>query len=154
MRYQGLNSNGEELSSMFVQHDPVDFATTGPSATRQEFAEECDINILMAQYETTGTINHFNNGQPQYLDLTETPDLQEAINVMKEAEQAFMRLPAATRFTFENDPVRFVDYAQDPANVETMRQWGLARPAEPTHAEKSESATIPAASPASAGNGS
>ncbi|QCQ84717.1 internal scaffolding protein [Blackfly microvirus SF02] len=151
MRYQGLNSNGEEISSVYVQHDPVDFSTTGPSATRQEFAEECDINILMAQYETTGTINHFNTGQPQYLDLTDVPDLQQSIDLMREAETAFMRLPAKTRATFDNNAVAFVDFAQDPANIETMREWGLARPAEPTGALKTEPATIPAASPASAG---
>ncbi|QCQ84577.1 internal scaffolding protein [Blackfly microvirus SF02] len=129
MRTQGLNSMGEELSSNYVEHDPVDMHPEGPSLTRQEFADECDINVLMAQYEKTGTINHFNSATPQYLDLTEMPDdLMGSLAVMKEAELAFMRLPAKVRKEFDNDPLDFTNYALDPNNLDQLREWGLAAP--------------------------
>jgi hypothetical protein len=41
-----------------LQHDhdakTFGFATEGPSLTRQEFAEECDINVLMAYGDAFG----------------------------------------------------------------------------------------------------
>lgn len=134
MRVQGLNSVGEELSSAYVQHDPEDFGThiEGPSLTRQEFAEECDVNALMARYEKTGMqIPSHMSREPQYLDLSDVPDLHSAMNVMREAEAAFMQLPAHVRLEFGNDAIRFVEFAEDKENLEQMRAWGLAKPAEP-----------------------
>ncbi|QCQ85035.1 internal scaffolding protein [Blackfly microvirus SF02] len=135
MRFIGVNNNGEELSSMYVDHDPdtFGFATTGPSLTRQEFLADCDINTIMAQYEKTGVISHVNNGQPQYLDVTDVPDLAQAIEVVKSAEAAFMRLPASVRREFDNDPVQFVDYVQNAqeSDRERLREWGLIPPLPP-----------------------
>lgn len=132
-RVQGLNSVGEEMSSAYILHDPADyeFNTEGASLTRQEFAEECDINALMARYEKTGVISHVARGEPQYLDLSDVPDLATAMSVVHAAEAAFMSLPAGVRATFDNDPMRFIDFAENPDNLEQMRAWGLAKPAEP-----------------------
>lgn len=135
MRAQGLNSNGEEISSAFVDIDRanpalyVDFTNT-ISLTRQEFADECDINLLMAQYEKTGIIpSSMNNNVPQYLDVSDVPDLMHANNVLIEATAAFMALPANVRREFDNDAIQFVKFAQDPENLPQMRTWGLAPPA-------------------------
>lgn len=125
---QGLNSDGETIRSAYVEHDKVVALEGGPSLTRQEFAEECDINTLMAKYETTGFPAHMIRQNGQYLDVSDVPDLQRAMKVLADAEQAFMTLPARTRFEFNNDPERFVAFAQDPANIEQMRAWGLAEP--------------------------
>lgn len=135
VRVQGLNSVGEELSSAYVQHDPHDFSIEfeGPSLTRQEFADECDVNALMARYEKTGEmIPGRQMREPVYLDLSEVPDLHTAMNVMRDAEAGFMSLPASVRRVFENDVMSFVKFAEDPENLEQMREWGLAKPAEPT----------------------
>lgn len=133
MRFHGVDNNGEELSSAYVDHDPATFgfATTGPSLTRQEFAAECDINTIMATYEATGVISHVNRATPQYLDVTDVPDLAEAIRIVDEATTAFMTLPATARKEFDNDPVKFVQAVQDgdDAFLERMRGWGLAEPA-------------------------
>lgn len=105
------------------------YAVGGPSLTRQEFAEECDINNIMVRYEQTGVISHFNDGVPRYIDLTDFPDtLQGTLEMLQEAEGAFMTLPARVRAEFENDPVRFVEFAGDPNNLSQMREWGLAPP--------------------------
>ena len=131
-RSQGFNEDGVEMSSMFVAHDPVDFSDPEPSLTVQEFAEDCDINGIMARYEKTGVISHVKQRQPMYLDLSNVPDLHTAMNVVKAAEVAFMSLPASVRLLFGNDPMEFVKFAEDPENLDQMREWGLAEPAEPT----------------------
>lgn len=99
-----------------------------PSLTRQEFADECDINTLMERYEKSGVISHVNRAQPVYMDMTVMPDLREALDLMRDATLAFNSLPAKVRREFDNDPQQFVDYAQNPDNIERMREWGLAPP--------------------------
>lgn len=129
MRRQGCNSDGVVLSAMCVEHAPVMFVDDTPSMTRQEFAKECDINVLMAHYEKNAVMPPVNGREPAYFDASTVPDFREALDIAREAQDAFMRVPAATRKELDNDVHRFVEYAQDPANLEQMRKWGLAEPA-------------------------
>lgn len=125
---QGSDTNGESLRSMFVMHQPVDLDCSKDGRTRQEYADDCDINVLLARYEKTGVFNHFNAYEPNYLDVSDVPDLQRSLEIISRAQAAFMTLPAATRREFDNDPVKFVTFAQDPANIDRMREWKLAEP--------------------------
>lgn len=102
-----------------------------PSLTRQEFADECDINVIMAQYEKTGVVSHMSPREPMYVDLTGVPDFRNAMDMMLDAEKAFMSLPAKVRKEFDNDARNFVDFASNPDNLDKMREWGLAPPAPP-----------------------
>lgn len=126
MRRQGCNSNGEVMSSFYAEHDPVYADIGGASLTRQEFAEECDVNLLMERYEKTGVISHVNTMPAQYFDASAVPDYQGALQQIRDAEAAFAALPARARATFDNDAAAFVEFAQDPANIDQMRSWGLA----------------------------
>lgn len=118
---------GAKLSSAYVVHDPVDLSFDEPSRTRQEFADECDINVLMRKFEATGVVSHFNTGEPRYLDLGDgVPDLREAIDLVRASTEVFMALPAGVRAKFDNDPVSFVDFASDAANNKQLVEWGLA----------------------------
>lgn len=104
---------------------------TEPSLTRQEFADECDINVIMAQYDKNGVVSHMNPREPMYVDLSGVPNFREAMDMMISADKAFMSLPAKVRKEFDNDARKFVDFASDEANLEQMREWGLAPAAEP-----------------------
>jgi len=99
-----------------------------PSLTRQEFAEECDINTIMARYEAGGAVSHVNKAQPVFLDTTLYPGLQASMDAFREASLSFAALPAQVRREFDNDPQKFVDFAVDPENLDRMREWGLAAP--------------------------
>jgi hypothetical protein len=69
-------------------------------------------------------------GEPVYYDFTEMPDtLLGYMQLMEQADNAFMTLPASVRREFDNDAAAFVDFASDPSNLEQMRDWGLAPPA-------------------------
>lgn len=119
-----------ELADFAVGHGQgfAAFETEGPSLTRQEFAGECDINEIMKRNEPV--TNFFDRREPVYMDLTDMPtDLQGTLNLVIEAEQAFMRLNANIRREFNNDAVQFVEFASDPGNLDQMREWGLAPPA-------------------------
>lgn len=128
-RIQGQNSMGELMSCQYVaKPEGCDFTTDvgGASLTRQEFADECDINVLMERYEKAGVISHVNRFPGQFFDAADVPDYQQALHTISEAQTAFATLPARARAEFDNDPGSFVTFAADPANLPRMREWGLA----------------------------
>lgn len=115
----------------------------GPSLTRQEFAAECDINTIMKNYDQYLSDPMRTVREPRYVDLTDYPqDLMGFMHVVKEGEEAFMRLPAQVRREFDNDAIAFIDFASNPENLDQMREWGLAPPAKPVG--------VPAPAPAAA----
>lgn len=120
-----------------------------PSLTRQEFAAECDINVIMEKYQKTGMLPANNAGrEPMYVDFTSMPNnLMDTMRMFDDAQTAFMTLPAGVRREFENDPARFVDFAGDPANMDKLREWGLAAP------KKAEEAPPPKPEPGAPGAG-
>ncbi|WNK12762.1 MAG: internal scaffolding protein [Microvirus sp.] len=98
----------------------------GPSMTRQAEAEACDINNIMARYQKTGVIDHLNRFQGEYADVAAYGSFQESLELVERARAAFMTLPSSVRAEFGNDPGRFLDFAQDPANLDKMIEMGLA----------------------------
>lgn len=137
MRVQGCNANGQPYAGAYVEHDRVPLDASKDGRTRQEFAAECDINVLLARYEKSGALNHYNAAEPKYFDVGHVPDLQEAHMIMQEAERAFMTLPAVVRREFDHEPLNFVKFLQvDPkdheahsAKLEFLRKHKLAAPA-------------------------
>lgn len=134
------------LHSAYIPHAPVDLINTEPSMAKQEFKDECDINVLMARYEKDGLPPGLTTATPSYIDCTEIPSLREAMDIFINAEAAFMSLSANVRKEFDNDPLKFVEYASDKANLPKMREWGLAPPEpEPDAPMRVEVVNAPAA---------
>ena len=143
----------------FYKSNGVDagFATEGPSLTRQEFAEECDINTLMKRYDghVIGGPGNMSPANMMYADFTQVPGtLMEYHEFMQMAEAEFMRLPAVVRKEFENDPQQFVEFASDPENLPQMVTWGLADPKKVEQKAPVEPPGAPPASPGKPGDGS
>lgn len=97
-----------------------------PSLTKQSFADECDINNIMRRYERDGVIDHVKQYGGSYADVTEGFDYHRAMNVVAYAQEMFMSLPASIRSKFSNDPGAFLEFAQNPENLEKMVEMGLA----------------------------
>lgn len=95
-----------------------------PSATRQEFKDECDINRILASYQITGAMNHFAKYSPQYGDFSAC-DYQEAQNLLNRARQMFDALPSQLRKEVST-PEGFLEFVQDPKNAERMAELGLS----------------------------
>lgn len=124
-----LLSGRRWLYAAYRPHDGVDKDMDGQkSLTRQEMKDECDINLLLKRYRDHGVPPAMRVGEPRYLDCSEVPDFREAMDIVINAEQAFMQLPADVRKQLDNDPAKFLVFAQDPENLEQMRKWGLAPP--------------------------
>ncbi|UDN67721.1 internal scaffolding protein [robinz microvirus RP_103] len=118
---------------------------TEPSLTRQEFAEECDINTLMKRYDShvIGGPGNLSAKEPLYFDFADLPqDLMGYLRFMDDAESSFMSLPAVVRKEFDNSAMEFIGFASDPSNLEQMRSWGLAPPAKPAEAPREDPSSV------------
>ncbi|AXH75809.1 MAG: internal scaffolding protein [Microviridae sp.] len=145
-----------QASHDFIAYNHTDTAVWNhePSLTRQEFAEECDINALMARYNNhvIGGPGNLAPSEPMYFDFADMPqDLMGYMQFMEDCEKSFMSLPAIVRKEFDNSALEFVAFASDPTNLQQMRDWGLAPPAKvnpaPGAAADASNSSPPSAAP-------
>jgi len=98
--------------------------------TKQSFKDECDINTLMARYQSTGEMPVINERAPLYLDVTNGFDFHAMQNQLVEAQNLFNDLPSKLRNRFSNDPAIFLEFCANEENREEMRVLGLLKPSE------------------------
>lgn len=98
-----------------------------PSLTQQQFKEEADINTIVDRFLRSGVLPTPVN-MPQYVDYEGVFDFQSAMNVVRAADENFMRLDAKIRSRFNNSPQEFLEFFADPANTEEAIRLGLAIP--------------------------
>ncbi len=98
--------------------------------TQQQFGDESNINKIMERYQRDGVLDHLNTYDGQYGDFSNVASYQESLHQISEAENMFMQLPSQVRKEFENDPVQFVEFASNPANIDKLIELGLATPRE------------------------
>ena len=99
---------------------------TGPGKTEQAHKDQCDVNVILRDYQRTGLLKHAKNFQGQYDDVS-VQDFQEAMTIVKNAEQMFAELPAAIRQRFDQSPVKFLDFVHDESNREEMEKLGILK---------------------------
>lgn len=100
------------------------------SRTLQSQAEEADINVLVRRFGVTGELP-ITKRMPSYGDFTGTNDYRTAVEMVMQAEDAFMQVPAEIRARFHNDPGAFADFCENPQNLDELRKMGLAAIVEP-----------------------
>lgn len=103
----------------------LDCSVDGAGRTKQSMKEECDINTIMARYVRTGTVAHVAKYGGSY-GFASAQSFQDAINVVKKAEQMFSELPAKVRARFRNQPAEFLAFVQDEKNTAEAVELGLA----------------------------
>lgn len=99
--------------------------------TQQQFAEECDINTIARRFGLTGMLP-VSSAVPSYGDYTEVTDFQGAMNVIRQAEEQFLTVPALVRDRFQNDPQLLLEFVMDERNRPEAVELGLVpRPPAP-----------------------
>lgn len=97
------------------------------SLAQQHLADECDINVIVARYMKTGELPQ-RHLPPMQGDFSAAPDFQTAMNLIVDAQRAFMEQPAEIRNRFGNNPAEFVAFCSDEKNRDEMRRMGLFSP--------------------------
>lgn len=104
------------------------------SLTRQSEAAHTDINLIMAQYERTGTLP-MGALQGMYEDVSEVGDFRTMLEAVREGEEAFASLTATQRAAFDNDPAKLLDAFGDPNARGKLEELGLIEKAQAAAAQ-------------------
>lgn len=107
--------------------------------TKQQFKDECNINVIMDRFKKTGQLPTMIKQNPQFADFSDMPTYKEALELVLYSNDQFMALPANVRERFRNDPANFLEFASNPENAEEMAKLGLMKP-EAVERVKSEKA--------------
>lgn len=103
------------------------------SLTQQQFADECDINNIVAK-NPDGFYTHLNSRLPLWgVDVPESMVYNEALNLVQQANASFMAMPADLRARFNNDPSQLLAFLGDDSNYDEAVSLGFIAPkASPT----------------------
>lgn len=102
-----------------------------PSLTKQEFKQECDINVLMRRYQKTGLFPQNLDMTPRYVSNIGMPDYQQSLHIVMQAESEFNALNSELRKRFDNDPAKFLAFVNDPENADELVKLGLREAPKP-----------------------
>lgn len=98
----------------------------GPSKTDQSFKDIVDVNAQLRRAHEKGLLRHAKKYEGEYDDFPDF-DFQTAQFQLARAKSMFEALPSNVRNKFENDPAKFLKWANDPANVGEMKEMGILR---------------------------
>lgn len=132
-----MTTNKEENQKISSARRKYQKVFTKPSLTKQSFRDECDVNQVMKRFEKTGVIDHQNPRKPVYADVSTFTDYQTSVGIVLRAHEAFEGLPSDIRAQFDNDPGKFLEFFEDPANENKAIELGLI-PHPPESTEKSK----------------
>lgn len=97
--------------------------------TQQQFAEDCDLNVLAHRFGLTGKPLPVEALDPSfYGDMSNVPDLRTALDLVNDAKNKFMDLPSRIRTRFDNSPAKLWAFVNDPDNAEESVRLGLLKP--------------------------
>lgn len=103
------------------------FFTGTETLVKQEFKDECDINVLMKRYQKTGLFPQ-PAATPRYVNNIGAPTYQESLGIVMEAQSMFASLNSELRKRFDNDPAKFLEFCSDPKNGDELIKLGLREP--------------------------
>jgi len=121
-----------------------------PSLTQQQFVEDCDINVLARRFglvDQPVPVGAFDPGH--YGDFSDVPDLRTALDLVNDARNKFMALPAKLRERFNNQPGRLWDFVNDPENADEAVRLGLLQRREIVSPDASGAVSAPVTPPPS-----
>jgi len=106
-----------------------------PSLTQQQFAEEADINTIVDRFLRSGVMPTPTQ-MPQYVDYEGVFDFQSAMNVVRSADENFMRLDAKVRSRLTTLLKSFLSFLQIPRILRRLSVWGWLSPKLPLLSRK------------------
>lgn len=116
----GFNADNDQLSF------DSGLCCEDESLAIQSAKDEADINTIVRRFGLTGELPGDLN-MPQSGDFTNIPDFHTAMNLIRETQEEFLRVPAEIRARFNNDPQRFMQFVEDDANYDEARKLGLLK---------------------------
>lgn len=89
--------------------------------------DESDINTIVRRFGLTGELPS-DIQMPGQGDFAGAPDFHTSMNLVRQAEEEFLRVPAHIRERFMNDPGRFMSAFDDESMRPELEKLGLLNP--------------------------
>lgn len=119
-------------SGKLIRRPYVCDCTNDDKITEDSHKAEVDINNIIKRHGMDlirKTAVAYRNDM-EYGEVT-GESFQEAMNKVVKAQDSFNSLPAEVREKFQNNPVNYLDFINDHANIEDMIKMGIAAKREP-----------------------
>lgn len=91
----------------------------------QHHKKDCDMKFIVNRYLKDGVLRHVSRMQGHYGDYVSAPDFYNAMIQVTEAQAMFDTVPASIREKFGNDVGKFLEFVQDPKNIDEMKKLKL-----------------------------
>jgi len=108
---------------VFAADDPLAI-----SKTQQHFAEDVDVNNIIARFVRTGMLGDpvaMASRQASFGDFSSGEDFHAVMNKVTKAQASFGSLPADIRNKFNNDPALLIDFISKEENLKEAVDLGL-----------------------------
>ena len=112
------------LRARFSDRVRVSFDTGDEVITEQHHKDDCDIHTILKRFVATGVLPTLDQ-KAHYGDFSNVQSYQEAQTLIARIDQYFESLPARLRERFSNDPVKFIDFVNDPKNRKEGQELGI-----------------------------
>lgn len=95
--------------------------------TEQQHIKEVNINNIVKRHgmDVIAKTAQMMSPSMRFDDVTGN-DFQEAMLKVTQANNEFLKMPSELRAKFDNNPALFLDYVQNPDNIESLYDMGLA----------------------------
>ena len=90
----------------------------------QSAEEESNINTIVRRFGISGKLPD-QVAMPKSGDFSGAPDFHTAMNLVRQAQEEFVRIPADVRARFRNDPQEFMNFFENPDNYTEALKLGL-----------------------------
>lgn len=97
----------------------------GEIITEQSHGPHHEIENIVAQYTRTGVLLHNETYAGSYGDISNADSYEEALLKVREAEQFYDALPEGIRQEFPTGTAEFLEFINNPDNVEEIEAFGL-----------------------------
>lgn len=137
-------------NSYLVEERVDDISCPEKSLAQQSFAEEVDVNNIVARALKTGILGDpmaIAARQAVFGDFSGVGSYQDSLNRVIAAQKAFESLPANVRARFDHDPGKLIAFLADVKNLEEARELGLVEPLKKTDIVAAESQAAKVAVP-------
>lgn len=112
------------IRSRYSDRLSVKTENTAQSMTQQHFANEVNINSIIARYNKTGQLP-LANSIGQYGDVSDVRDYKSALDLILRVDDDFDSLPAAIRRRFSDSPALLYEFLMDEKNYDEAVSLGL-----------------------------
>lgn len=99
-----------------------------PSKAKQADKDMFNPNTVMKMFRRTGDLNVFNQRKGYYADISHLSSMSSYMDVQAALEpivNAFYSLPSDEREKFGHDPIKFLDFTKNPANIKWLVKYGF-----------------------------